>query len=527
MDGEQPLRPHRRAFLAGTGAAIGMGVLPGVAQGRPPTSAPGRSSARTVAEPTPQWRPRVRFSAERNWLNDPNGLVFFDGEYHLFFQYNAAGRDHAKMSWGHAVSTDLVRWEQRAVALEPDALGEIYSGGAVVDQADTSGFFGGEPGLVAFYTSAGETQQQSIAYSADGGATWRKYADNPIIANPGVEDFRDPKVFWHEPSRKWVLMLAADDRIMFYGSTDLVNWVKLSEFGVGQGAHGGVWECPDLFELPVDGDPRDTRWVLIVSINPGGPAGGSATQYFVGSFDGGTFTNHAAPNVVRWVDRGADFYAAQSWSNAPDGRRLWVAWLSNWDYAEDVPTAPWRGSMSVPREVRLGEHAGMINLTQRPVTELASARRNRREWRGLVTGTQPLPDVSGGSLDVLAAFDVSTAAAVHGEFGLDVFVDPEHRTRVGYDARAGELFIDRSQSQSTAVHRDFPVRHGTPLSVPDGVLRMRVVIDQSSVEVFAADGHVALSDLVLPDDPENSGVSVFSTATPADAEVEVFDLVAS
>ncbi|MCC5697330.1 glycoside hydrolase family 32 protein, partial [Klebsiella pneumoniae] len=233
--------------------------------------------------------------------------VYFQGEYHLFFQHNPYGDQWGNLSWGHAVSPDLVRWQELPVALEPDELGDIFSGSAVVDHHDSSGFFGGQPGLVAIYTSAGDTQQQSLAYSSDRGRTWTKYAGNPVIPNPGIPDFRDPKLFWHAPTNRWILLVAAGDRIHIYGSTNLVEWDKLSEFGADHGSHGGVWECPDLFELPVDGGP--TRWVLIVSINPGGPAGGSATQYFLGDFDGTTFTSDGAPNDVLWADRGADFYA--------------------------------------------------------------------------------------------------------------------------------------------------------------------------------------------------------------------------
>ncbi|MHA6806232.1 glycoside hydrolase family 32 protein [Salinifilum ghardaiensis] len=518
QDEQRPLRPHRRAFLTGAGAVAGLGLV-SAATGSGGLFARAERGARS-ARATEQWRPRVRFAPARNWMNDPNGMVWFDGEYHLFFQHNPYGSDHDNMSWGHAVSTDLVRWEQLPVALRPDELGAVFSGGAVVDEHDTSGFFGGEAGLVAFYTADGESQTQCLAHSADRGRSWTKYEGNPVIDNPGIEDFRDPKVIRHEATGRWVLMLAAGDRIMFYGSSDLVRWELLSEFGAERGAHGGVWECPELFELPVDGGGR-SRWVLIVSINPGGPAGGSAAQYFLGDFDGTTFTPD--DDEVRWVDRGADFYAAQTWSGEPDGRRLWVGWLSNWDYAEQVPTEPWRGSMSVPRELGLTERSGAVELVQRPVRELEAVRGRRHGWRGSVRGEQEIPGLSGGCLDIDATFRLPGGSG--GAFGLDVFATGNHRTRVGYDADAGELFTDRTASGSAQVHPDFPARHGTPLTLPDGgQLRIRLVLDRSSVEVFADDGRAVLTHLVLPDAPEESVVRLFATGLGVSADVQAWEL---
>ncbi len=517
QDEQRPLRPRRRAFLTGAGAVAGWGILSAVA---------GSSTAATTAQQpdssraTEQWRPRVRFAPERNWINDPNGLVWFDGEYHLFFQHNPHGSEHENMSWGHAVSSDLVQWDELPVALRPDELGAVFSGGAVVDEHDTSGFFGGEPGLVAFYTADGQQQTQCLAHSRDRGRTWAKYEGNPVIGNPGIEDFRDPKVIRHEATGRWVLMLAADDRILFYGSTDLVHWERLSEFGADRGAHGGVWECPELFELPVAGG-EGTRWVLVVSINPGGPAGGSATQYFIGDFDGTAFT--PADDEVRWVDRGADFYAAQTWSDEPRGRRLWVGWLSNWDYAEDVPTEPWRGSMSLPREVGLTERRGAVALVQRPVRELEAVRGQRHEWRGTVRGEREVPGLLGGCLDIDATFRAQPGG--RGAFGLDVFAAGAQRTRVGYDVDTGELFADRTSSGSTEVHPDFPARHGTPLALPDdGVLRIRVVLDRSSVEVFADEGRAVLTHLVLPDAVDESGVRLFATGPDVRVDVQAWQL---
>lgn len=488
----------RRGFL---GALAGLGAV-----GVPRAAAD---------DGTPQWRPAVRFAPARNWVNDPNGLVFFDGEYHLFFQHNPYGDQWGNMSWGHAVSRDLVRWTELPVALRPDELGDVYSGSAVVDHHDTSGFFGGRPGLVAIYTSAGRTQQQSIAYSSDRGRTWTKYAGNPVIANPGIADFRDPKVFRHDG--RWILLLAAGDRVHFHGSADLVHWEKLSEFGADRGSHGGVWECPDLFPLSVDGDPGRTRWVLVVGVNPGGSAGGSATQYFVGDFDGTAFTAEGPAEEVRWVDRGADFYAAQSYSDVPDGRRLWLAWMGNWDYAADVPTQPWRGMMTTPRRLGLTEAGGRVELVQQPVDELARVRTGRRAWSGEV-GAADGPEFPGTSVDIVARFRPGTATS----FGVDVFAGPRHRTRVRYDVAAQRLCVDRTRSGSVRVAPGFPAVHSTPLAV-DGDLPIRIVADRSGVEVFAAGGRAVLTDLVFPN-VGSDRVRPFAEGGTAQADLEVFDL---
>ncbi|MER7011386.1 glycoside hydrolase family 32 protein [Saccharopolyspora sp. NPDC000359] len=496
----------RRRFLAASGAVLGLGALHALT-----------GTAASAAE-TPQWRPGVRFAPARNWINDPNGLVHFQGEYHLFFQHNPDGDQWGNMSWGHAVSPDLVRWQELPVALEPDELGEIYSGSAVVDHHDTSGFFGGQPGLVAIYTSAGDTQQQCLAHSSDRGRTWTKYEGNPVIPNPGVQDFRDPKVFWHAPTGRWVLLLAVGDRIHVHGSPNLRDWELLSEFGAGHGSHGGVWECPDLFELPVDGDPGRTKWVLIVSINPGGPAGGSATQYFLGDFDGTTFISDGAPDEIRWVDRGADFYAPQSFSDVPDGRRLWLGWMSNWDYAEEIPTDPWRGSMTTPRQLGLTDTGDGVRLVQQPVDELAAVRSNRRAWRGVI-GTGRSPEFSGTSLEVLATFQPGAARS----FGVDVFAGGGHRTRIGYDVAAQELFVDRTGSGTALISPAFPARHATPLAPTGDRLPLRIIADRSGVEVFAAGGRAVLTDLVFPDRGSDR-VHLFADGGNAAVEVEVFDL---
>lgn len=503
---DQAPRVSRRHLLAATGAVAGMGALHTFAGSVPATAANG----------TPNWRPVTRFAPRRNWMNDPNGLVHLDGEYHFFFQHNPYGDKWGNMSWGHAVSRDLVRWEELDVALEPDELGQIFSGSAVVDKDDTSGLFDGGSGLVAVYTSAGEKQQQSLAWSTDRGRTWTKHPDNPVIPNPGVPDFRDPKVIWHAASKRWILLLAAGDRIQVYGSTNLLEWNKLSEFGADHVMHDGVWECPDLFELPVDGGA--SRWVLVVSINPGGPASGSATMYFVGDFDGKTFTSDNPTDTVLWADRGSDFYAPQSFSDMPGDRRVWVGWLSNWNYAEVVPTDPWRGMATSPRELSLTAAGGRVELAQRPVDELLTARTNPRAWSGAVTSDRG-PKFSGASVDIEATFELGSAESV----AIDLFVGNGHRTRVGYDVAAEELFIDRTKSGSATVRDGFAAVHPTPLKLSGDTLSLRVVADRSSVEVFADGGRAVLTDLVLPDEGDE-GIRLLATKGSARVEVDIFDL---
>ena len=339
-----------------------------------------------------QHRPQYHFSPPEQWMNDPNGMVFYEGEYHLFYQHYPDSNVWGPMHWGHAISTDMLNWEHLPIALYPDELGYIFSGSAVVDWKNTSGFGDGTtPPLIAIYTyhepekarEADRTdfQYQGIAYSLDKGRTWTKYEGNPVLDNPGIRDFRDPKVMWHEESQKWIMTLAVKDHISFYSSPDLKAWTFESDFGADVGGHGGVWECPDLFLLPVTGTDEE-KWVLLVSINPGGPAGGSATQYFIGDFDGSTFSLDStfATDVTPvngeersvWIDYGADNYAGVTWSDIPehDGRRLFIGWMSNWAYSQVVPTTVWRSAMTLPREMRLEKRAGSYRISSKPVKEL-------------------------------------------------------------------------------------------------------------------------------------------------------------
>jgi len=476
-----------------------------------------------------EFRPQFHFTPAVNWMNDPNGLVFYQGEYHLFYQYNPFGDKWGHMSWGHAVSPDLVHWRHLPVAIPEAGPVMAFSGSAVVDWKNTSGFGrGGEPPLVAVYTghrTDRPNQSQYIAYSTDRGRTWARYAGNPVI-DVGAADFRDPKVFWYEPQQKWVMVLALpnEHQVRLYGSPDLKRWTKLSEFGPAGGV-GGVWECPDLFPLPVDDDPQKTRWVLVVNLNPGGVAGGSGTQYFVGDFDGTRFTAEAsgampaggadsarrAAGSALWADYGKDFYAAVSWSDVPkaDGRRIWVGWMNNWQYGVEIPTGPWRSAQSVPRTVALKTTQGGIRMVQQPVAELQRLRGQVRHVgpRAIPPGTVSLaPEgIAGKALEIIAEFEVGTAS----EVGLKVRTGAGVETVIGADVRRGELFVDRTRSGQVAFHPEFDSREPGPLRVENGRVRLHVLLDWSSVEVFAVDGETVITDQIFPP-PGSEGVSLYA-----------------
>lgn len=474
-----------------------------------------------AAQPEPtyteRYRPQYHFTPAVNWMNDPNGMVYYNGEYHLFYQYNPFGIRWGHMSWGHAVSRDLVHWEHLPVAI-PEADGVMaFSGSAVVDWNNTSGFGeDGRPPMVAIYTGHSEQgQDQRLAYSNDSGRTWTIYEGNPVL-DRGLKDFRDPKVFWYEPDQKWVMVVAlpVEHKVQFYASKDLKAWTHLSDFGPA-GAVGGIWECPDLFPLPVDGDPNNVRWVLDVNLNPGGPAGGSAGQYFIGHFDGKTFTTDGPARTgdehARWFDYGPDYYAAVSWSDVPevDDRRLMIGWMNDWRYAGDIPTDPWRSAQSLPRRVSLQTIDGRVELVQEPVVELAQLRRTQHHMQGTVVpeGTTSLADrgIAGKTLEIVAEFEAGDADV----FGLKVRTGAGQETVVGYDVAAGEVFVDRTRSGDVAFHAAFADRYEAPLPARDGRVRLRVFVDWSSVEVFAGDGRTVLTSLVFPD-PSSEGVALFA-----------------
>jgi sucrose-6-phosphate hydrolase SacC (GH32 family) len=449
------------------------------------------------------YRPAFHYSPHRNWMNDPNGLVWYDGEYHLFYQYNPLGTDWGNMSWGHAVSADLQTWEELPVAIPFSASEQVFSGSIVVDHADTSGL--GSPdelAMVAVYTSVSQDsarQAQSLAYSIDRGRTWTHYEGNPVLDRDS-SDFRDPKVFWYAEGNYWVMVvvLAAERVVQFYRSDNLLEWAHLSDFTTGELANG-LWECPDVFELPVDGPgPERSRWVLLLSVNPGAPAGGSGTRYFVGDFDGKSFTADDDADDT-WLDYGADCYAAVSFTDAPDGARVLIGWMNNWQYAGDTPTSSFRGSTTLPRACRLGHVAGRVRLLQQPIGPGNSMRElaTRLEVRDLLvaTGTTPLPETfHAAALEISVEFMVGSAE----RFGLHLRESPGQHTAVGYDTRSGSVFIDRTESGGADFHEAFPAVHQGPLFAEDGRVRLRIYVDTASIEVFGGRGECVLTDQIFP-----------------------------
>jgi fructan beta-fructosidase len=468
-----------------------------------------------------QYRPQFHFTPEAHWMNDPNGMVYLDGEYHLFYQYYPDSNVWGPMHWGHAVSTDMLHWKHLPVALFPDSLGYIFSGSAVADTKNTSGLGTIEnPPLVAIFTyhdpigekkGSQKFQNEGLAYSTDKGRTWTKYPGNPVLNNPGIRDFRDPKVFWHDESGKWVMILAVHDRIHLYSSPNLKDWTFLSEFGQGIGAHGGVWECPDLFRIKVKGT-SETKWVMLVSINPGGPNGGSATQYFVGNFDGTHFVKENKD--IRWVDWGRDNYAGVTWSNVPesDGRRLFLGWMSNWQYATVVPTQVWRSAMTVPRELNLIRNNADLILVSNPVEELKTLRTNKTQYyqeaRGNVGKREiPLDSINLNQSELLFNFTVLNNAV--DSMGIILENNAQQKLVIGYSRTRKQLFVDRTVSGQSGFSKLFAGIVKAPYTAGDQIL-FHVFMDAASAEVFVDEGNMVMTNLVFP--AENfTHLKVFST----------------
>lgn len=460
-------------------------------------------------------RPQFHFSPKEKWMNDPNGMVYYEGEYHLFYQYYPDSTVWGPMHWGHAISRDLVHWEHLPIALYPDSLGYIFSGSAVVDWNNTSGLgINGQPPLVAIFTyhdpdgekaKRSDYQCQGIAYSNDKGRTWTKYDGNPVLPNRGpVADFRDPKVIWDEGSGQWIMALAVYDHVEFWGLKDLKSWAHLSDFGKEWGMHTGVWECPDLFPMAVEGSDVQ-KWVLLLSINPGGPNGGSATQYFVGHFDGKTFTlDESFANEVKderaiWLDAGRDNYAGVTWSDIPgeDGRRLFLGWMSNWEYAQVVPTGAWRSAMTIPRVLNLKKTEAGYRLFAQPVEELKALRQAPIE----ITGTGIKTSIS-PQTELVLDFELSDSGDAN--FGVELSNGKGERYRFGYDQAANLFYSDRTQSGDFSFSEKFA---GMPVTAQrlskERILRLHLFIDAASAEIFADDGADVLTELFFPSEDFN------------------------
>lgn len=443
------------------------------------------------------FRPVYHFTPQYGWMNDPNGMVYKDGVYHLFYQYNPYGSMWGNMHWGHATSTDLIAWEHQPVAIAPDALGTIFSGSCVVDKENTAGFGAGT--IVAFYTSASDRQVQSMAYSLDNGKTFKKYARNPILTST-QRDFRDPKVFWHDATKRWVMILAVGQEMQFYSSPNLKEWTYESSFGKGQGAHGGVWECPDLLELPIEGTEL-MKWVLVCNINPGGPFGGSATQYFVGTFDGKKFVNES-PEITKWMDWGKDHYATVTWSNAPEGRTIALAWMSNWQYANDVPTQQYRSANSVPRDLSLYTSRGETYIKVTPSPELLKLRdKSSMKYAFKVDRNHNLDkliDDNTGSYEIDLTIKNKNAEVI----GFQLFNSRGEEVEMYYNLIEKKFYMDRTKSGMISFSKEFPSVTIAPVKGQD-ILKIRLFIDKSSIEAFGDNGAFAMSNLVFPSEPYN------------------------
>lgn len=470
-----------------------------------------------------KYRPQFHFSPESKWMNDPNGMVFYDGEYHLFYQHYPDSTVWGPMHWGHAISKDLVHWEHMPIALYPDSLGMIFSGSAVVDWNNTSGFGTTDnPPLVSIYTihnmeqeQAGRNdfQSQGIAYSLDKGRSWTKYEHNPVLPNQGIRDFRDPKVIWHESSQKWTMVLAAQDHIEFYSSTNLIDWTYTGSFGKELGAHGGVWECPDLFQLEVQGT-GEKHWVLLISINPGGPNGGSATQYFVGDFDGISFST--TQTDTKWVDYGRDNYAGVTWSDIPetDGRRLFIGWMSNWSYATVVPTEKWRSATTLPRELNLLKNGNDFLLASEPINELSILRGDKVDITGqMVSGivsvdTKNIP-ISRSEMVCRFQLKNDSQFGVSEELGIKLSNAKGETYVIGYSPGTAIFFTDRTHAGQNSFSDNFASRSSAKYEAQNS-MEVRIFVDEASVEVFVDNGKLVLTDIVFPTEPYNK-VELFST----------------
>ena len=444
-----------------------------------------------------KYRPLYHHTPAYGWMNDPNGMFYKDGVWHLYFQHNPYGSVWGNMTWGHSTSTDLVHWTFEGDPVMADAWGAVFSGSSVVDTDNTAGF--GPGAIVAFYTSAkptpwGDAQMQSIAYSTDGGKTFTKYAGNPILTST-ERDFRDPKVFWYAPGKHWVMMLAVGQQMQIFSSKNLKEWKHESDFGLKQGAHGGVWECPDLVELPVEGT-KEKRWVLVCNLNPGGPFGGSATQYFVGTFDGKKFTNQF-PTKTKWMD-----YATVTFSNAPDGRCVALGWMSNWQYAAVVPTKQYRSANTIARDLTLYRQDGDLLLKSAPSKEIEAARNDVKSIKKFnVSDSYSIENLLDGNN---GAYEIEMEIRNNGaqKIAFTLLNGKGESVLMYYDTALRQFVMDRSNSGETAFSRDFPAMTAAPVAGGDD-FTLRLFVDRSSIEAFGDGGKFVMTNIVFPSEPYN------------------------
>jgi len=465
------------------------------------------------------YRPNFHFTPNKGWMNDPNGMFYYNGYYHLYYQYYPDSNIWGPMHWGHAISTDLISWTERPIALYPDEKGYIFSGSAVVDIKNTSGFGSlKNPPMVAMFTyhdmkkaKAGETnfQSQGIAYSLNEGLTWTKYEANPVIKNPNFKDFRDPKMTWDAIHQQWIMILAAGDKTMFYRSKNLKDWELLSDFGKGIGAHGGVWECPDFSPMQVYGY-EEYKWVLMVSLGTDGPNGGSATQYFVGDFDGKKFTidesfsKDLQEQKGLWLDYGRDNYAGVTWANISevDGRKLFIGWMSNWQYAGKVPTKKWRGSMTIPRELSLVKEEGHYRISFQPVRELGNYISKKINKKTLKIDKETV--LTDPSLVDLSKVEIRVTLK---NLKKDVYTfslsnNNDNIIRFGINNKDNYFFIDRSKSGNIAFSDVFANKISkAPFTEDFEKMELRVLVDKTSIEIFYDNGKTVMTEIFFPEKP--------------------------
>ncbi len=466
-----------------------------------------------------KYRPAYHHTPLYGWMNDPNGMFYKDGVWHLYYQWNPYGSKWQNMTWGHSSSTDLVNWNHHPAAIEANGLGAVFSGSSVVDTENTAGF--GKNAVVALYTSADLSQIQSIAHSADHGHTFEIYPGNPVITLES--EARDPNMFWDTANNRWVLSLAhaLDHEMLFFTSPDLKNWTLQSAFGKGKGAQDGVWECPDLFKLKVDGTDEE-KWVLVCNINPGGPFGGSATQYFVGDFDGTTFKadTDADGNIpTKWMDYGKDHYATVSWSGAPDNRRTLIGWMSNWQYAAEVPTLQYRSANTLPREAGLFKNTdGQIYMSSAPSPELVNLRdkeivKVNNKSAGRKKRVFSLPVSNDGVCEILLDLDCRRADSVD----IRIANNADESVTLRYNSSDHTLSFDRRHSGIVDFSQDFPAVTVAPTFENDKKISLRIFIDKSSMEVFGNNGKFVMTNLVFPTMPYST-LSI--SATGGSAKIE-------
>ncbi|MGW5666291.1 GH32 C-terminal domain-containing protein [Streptomyces sp. NPDC003758] len=509
VDGVQALKTR---VLRTTGATVGTTAAHGTSYFQ---NVEVRSTADYLTEP---YRPTYHYSQLTGSTSDPNGLVYYDGEYHLFHQ------DQGR--WAHAVSTDLVHWQALPIALPWNEYGNCWSGSAVVDADDTSGLFDGGSGLIAYYTSyhpdkPGGNASVRIAYSKDKGRSWQWHGGSaPAVQNPGGPDagwtFRDPKVIHDQKHDQWLMVVSGGDHVRFFTSTDLLTWTHVSSFGYGDWVTPGVWECPDFFPLPVDGDENRIKWVLTLSTGAVRATNGSAAQYFTGDWNGTNFTPDQSAGTTLRADSGRDYYAAMSYYGLPDGRRVWLGWMSNWDYPFSAPTGAWNGQLSIPRELTLTDTGDGVRLAQRPIPELTALRTSTTTRKDLSVGpnsANPLAGVTGIAYEIEAEITLGTAT----EIGFKLRADDDQHTTVGYEAEANQLFVDRSEAGLSDFTQYFAGRTTAPMKPASGRVTLRLYVDSSSVEAFGADGRAAVTSLIFPS-PVADGMAFYAKGGTAHIE---------